>query len=304
METRLIRSTLRNCAKGSSPGDDCISYFYLWNLSASHSFPQLFSTILLESNRCPPSWCKGKIVLIHNYRAISAQRIGSLPLFVSSKGHSKGDTLSPFIFLLAVSPILHLASTWSHQGFLTQIAIPNSEDLLPKGATVYILWDELDTSEPVGWYRTVIVDCHPDGSTLVEYSNGSTENLILDLRSTPWELTQKNVKCFVKPSDHRAPPPKSSHPKSLKYACSKEHKVTAFADDMSIISSPQDDRQSAFLDIDNACSSVSPLLKPRPLNVYPLLWRMAPPFQTAPSTYLMEPLGASQRGLPNSWVRP
>jgi hypothetical protein len=31
----------------------------------------------------------------------------------------QGDTLSPIIFLLVVSPILHLAATWSHKGFLT-----------------------------------------------------------------------------------------------------------------------------------------------------------------------------------------
>ena len=125
---------------------------------------------------------------------------------------------------------------------------------------MYILWDELDTTEPVGWYRAVIVDHHRDGTTLVEYSNGSTE--ILDLRSTPWELTRKNAKSFVKPSDRRAPPPKSSHPKSLKYALGKEHKITAFADDMSIITSTQDDHQSALRDIDNACNSIFLHLKP------------------------------------------
>ena len=239
IDTSLIRSTLRNCAKGSSPGDDCITYHHLWNLPISHSFlAQLFSAILLESNKCPPAWCKGKIILINKdnnrsdpssyrpialtscigklYHKILAHRLekfclansiidptiqkgflhsvsgaiehiasinhildqakdrklpacitfldlrnafGSIqhnlimdmlhfvriphpiihyikdcyqqlqgyistkdwitPPFYIRQGVFQGDTLSPVIFLLAVSPILHLASTWSHGGFRT-----------------------------------------------------------------------------------------------------------------------------------------------------------------------------------------
>jgi hypothetical protein len=125
---------------------------------------------------------------------------------------------------------------------------------------VYILWDEPESPEPSGWYQAVVLDYLPDGQAQVEYFDNQTETV--NFRSIPWELTSKNAKHFIKTTERKPQPPKTLLSKSLKYAQGKEHKITAFADDMSIISSTQTDHQSALQDIDSACKSISLHLKP------------------------------------------
>ena len=48
------------------------------------------------------------------------------PSFPITQGVFQGDTLSPVIFLLAFSPIIHLAETWEYAGFFNQIPVRNS----------------------------------------------------------------------------------------------------------------------------------------------------------------------------------
>ena len=48
-----------------------------------------------------------------------------------TQGDFQGETLSPGIFLLVFSAIIHLAETWEYAGFFNQIPIPNSKGLPP-----------------------------------------------------------------------------------------------------------------------------------------------------------------------------
>ena len=79
------------------------------------------------------------------------------------QGVFQGDTLSPVIFLLAFSPIIHLAETWEYAGFFNQIPVPNSEGLPSIGQSIYVLWDEDDSEEPIGWYKATVEEYHWDG---------------------------------------------------------------------------------------------------------------------------------------------
>ena len=61
-----IKGILKRYKKRSAPGEDGITYYHLKNLPTSHHFlATLYFKILLESNVTPPSWGKGKIILLH-----------------------------------------------------------------------------------------------------------------------------------------------------------------------------------------------------------------------------------------------
>ena len=63
-----IKGILKRYKKRSAPGEDGITYYHLKNLPTSHHFlATLYSKILLESNVAPPSWGKGKIILLHKH---------------------------------------------------------------------------------------------------------------------------------------------------------------------------------------------------------------------------------------------
>ena len=62
----LVKMTLQKCSPSSSPGCDEITYLHLRKLPLSHHFlATLYSKILMESQEPPPSWCRGKMSLIH-----------------------------------------------------------------------------------------------------------------------------------------------------------------------------------------------------------------------------------------------
>ena len=60
-----VKRTLRRCSSSSSPGADGITYLHLRNLPSTHYFlATLFTKILLETHRGPPSWFSAEITLI------------------------------------------------------------------------------------------------------------------------------------------------------------------------------------------------------------------------------------------------
>ncbi len=176
------------------------------------------------------------------------------------QGVFQGDTMSPIIFLLTISPILYLATNWAHQGFKPLIPIPDSDCLPPKDATVYILWDDPESSEPPGWYRATITDYLPDGTTLIRYPDDKSE--CLDLRSVHLALARKNGKRYVESKENLSNPPKAKPPVT-QYASGQEHKGKAFADDMTVITKSQADHQNALqASTHAACSDLGLKLKP------------------------------------------
>ena len=179
--------------------------------------------------------------------------------FPIDQGVFQGDTMSPIIFLLAISPILHLATNWAFQGFRSKIPVANSDSLPPRDAHVYILWDEPNSDEPRGWYHSTITDYLPDGRAVLAYPDGQTE--CLDLNTVQWFLARKNAKCYIEPGT-KLPKPLKDHPAQPKYANGTEHKVKAFADDLTIINSNKVDHQKALLRINSACSDLGLSLKP------------------------------------------
>ena len=63
----------------------------------------------------------------HCYRSMTAyiqSEKWSTPSFPITQGVFQGDTLSPVIFLLAFSPIIHLAESWEYDGVLLRFLFP------------------------------------------------------------------------------------------------------------------------------------------------------------------------------------
>ena len=79
------------------------------------------------------------------------------PSFPIAQGVFQCDTLSPVIFLLAFSPITHLAETWKYAGFFNQIPIPNSEGLPPIDQSIYVRWDKDDPETVDSHCNTYVV---------------------------------------------------------------------------------------------------------------------------------------------------
>ena len=163
------------------------------------------------------------------------------------------------IFLLVMSPILHLVANWAYQGFRPLLPLPGTESLPPKDSTEYVLWDEPDSSEPKGWYLVTICDYLLDGKAVLRYPGGETEEL--HLHSVQWILARKNGKHFRECMESLPKPPKSALNR-IKHAQGKEHKAKAFADDLTIINSSPSDHQSSLLVIDSACQDRGLTLSP------------------------------------------
>ena len=64
--SRYIKATLMRCSSNSKPGVNGISYFHLQRPPCTHIFlALLYSMVLLHNHTTPPTWCIGKITLIH-----------------------------------------------------------------------------------------------------------------------------------------------------------------------------------------------------------------------------------------------
>ena len=61
------KATLKRCSSNSKPGVNGISYLHIQHLPYTHLFlALLYSKVLLYSHTyAPPTWCTGKITLIH-----------------------------------------------------------------------------------------------------------------------------------------------------------------------------------------------------------------------------------------------
>ena len=81
------------------------------------------------------------------------------------------------------------------------------------------------------------------------------------MKSANWIRARKNGKKFIEARD-KLPTPPNPNPPAVKYAQSTDHKIKAFADDMSVITASKSDHQKALTDIDTACCDLGLRLKP------------------------------------------
>ena len=178
----------------------------------------------------------------------------STPPFPIEKGVFQGDTLSPLIFLLCFNPIVKLATALEGHGFSLQSPIPDSEGLPPVGSHLYVEWKEPHSADPAGYYLCSVLEHYPDGSTSIMYlCDNATERI--NLHSIFWEFTRKNSKKFLPlGSSIKKFPLKKVRDEATKqkYTRSKEHKVKAFADDLTLIHSSSVDHQKYLRSMLNA----------------------------------------------------
>ena len=113
-------TVLRKCSSNSTPGANGISYYHLKQLPCTHLFlATLYSKILHSQHKCP-SWCIGKMILLHkkgpennpaNYQPIAL-------MFTIGKLFNKILANRLENYLLAY----HFMSTTTQKGFLTDIS--------------------------------------------------------------------------------------------------------------------------------------------------------------------------------------
>ena len=187
---------------------------------------------------------------------------GSSQPFPITRGVFQGDTMSPIIFLMAFNPVIKLAQCLQCPGFTFRIPVPDSEDLPTTGSTIYTMWDEPSSDESPGWYRCIVSEYSEDGKVELSYPNGNTESVMLS--QTRWTFARRSAKKFRSLDDH---PPNFipvSHKRSRlpKYRHSSEHRVKAFADDLTIINIDQQVHKQALSEIDKKCADLDLHIRP------------------------------------------
>ena len=163
--------------------------------------------------------------------------------------------MSPIIFLLAFNPVIQLAKNFQCPGFICRLPIANSVNLPCSGSTIYVEWNEPSSTEAHGWYRCTVSSYNSDGIANLIYPNQSSE--LINLDQINWRYARKTARQF-RPLTSTPPlftPSKSSSLKLKTYPSSK-HKIKAFADDLTIISTSFEDHKNALVKIDSSCSDL------------------------------------------------
>jgi hypothetical protein len=157
-----------------------------------------------------------------------------------------------------------LAESLEEEGYQLQLHVPNSEDLPPPEAYVYVLWDRESSEEAKGWYLCQVLQCCLNGSAQILYLNTHATE-VLDLRYTPWHFAKKSAKKFPPPD---AEPPESRLKKVReqaalpKSAASSSHKVKGFADDLTVISRSLSSHQRVLVSTVSKCMDLDLHVRP------------------------------------------
>ena len=62
------------------------------------------------------------------------------------------NTLSPILFLLSFTPIIKFASPLPSSEYRLSLKFLYVKGLHPISAHLHVEWEDVDSSEPVGWY--------------------------------------------------------------------------------------------------------------------------------------------------------
>ena len=76
---------------------------------------------------------------------------------------------------MAFNPIIKFIQNQPLSGFYFHLlpTTTTTNDLPKETSFVYILWDESQSDEPVGWYLARVTDISEDAVALVRYKKGS-----------------------------------------------------------------------------------------------------------------------------------
>ena len=107
-------------------------------------------------------------------------------VFPITRGVFQGDTMSPIIFLMALTPAIKMMGKINCPGFYFTIPIPKSQDVPHCGATIQVLWEEDHSEEPKGWYKSVCLNITQKGDAELLYPNGTSEHL--NLFTAKWKF--------------------------------------------------------------------------------------------------------------------
>ena len=151
----------------------------------------------------------------------------------------------PIIFLVAFNPVLKLAKKLACPGFAFRIPIPDSEDLPPPDSTFAVLWDVVDSNEPSGWYKCTVGEYLSDSSVQLHYPNDLRETV--HLAQVKCTFARKSAKTYYT-LEHASPSPTTQECQACLFIGT--HKVKAFADDMTLITSDKDLHRTGLRKID------------------------------------------------------
>ena len=163
----------------------------------------------------------------------------STPTFPIKRVVFQGDTLSPLLFLIAFNPILQALCIHPTKGFslLIEKEAQVPPTAIPKtGSYVYALWNEYPSDEKHGFYLAKVCSVSDEGETVLQYRAGGRIEKVT-ISEICWVPAKGNGKWFLPPSTTLPSIPMT--PAKL----SKEHKVKAYADDLTIITENPVDHQ-------------------------------------------------------------
>jgi hypothetical protein len=109
------------------------------------------------------------------------------------------------------------------------IRLPRTLPATPKiNSYLYVLWDEPNSNEPVGWYLAKIISLESDRSICLRYRKGNLTEVI-KLTDLKWKPARGTDKWFRPTNDITG---------GSSASCSKPHKVKGFIDDILLSSLP------------------------------------------------------------------
>ena len=145
---------------------------------------------MLSHSKLPPEVISYIANLYSKLTAYVKMKNWSTDNFKISRGVFQGDTLSFLIFLITFNPIIQLAKSLSTCGFC--LKMKNSFPEMPKiNPYIYVLWDEPNSEEPVGWYLAKVISIDNDGSICLKYRKGSAIEVI-KLTDLKWQPARWN----------------------------------------------------------------------------------------------------------------
>ena len=198
-----------------------------------------------------------------NLRGFVSSSSWTTEFFPIERGVFQGDTLSPVIFLIAFNPIIGLANSSTSSGFSLKYPVPSSHGLPPVDAHIYLKWDEPSSDEPPGWYRCQVTKYLPNSFTEVHYPNGTSE--VVNLHSNQWHLATGRSKQY-RSEDCSLPlakvPKVREKLQDTKFFSTGFHRVKGYCDDLTLISSNQNEHKSTLRLIDLRCQDLDLHLKP------------------------------------------
>ena len=182
----------------------------------------------------------------------------STPTFPIKRGVFQGDTLSPLLFLIAFNPILQALCIHPSKGFslLIEKETQVSPSVIPKiGSYVYALWNEYRSDEKPGWYLAKVCSVSDEGETILQYKAGGRIEKVA-ISEICWAPAKGNGKWFLPPSTTLPSIPMT--PAKL----SKDHKVKAYADDLTIITENPVDHQLVLSFANDKCRDIGLTIRP------------------------------------------